>query len=297
MLGVEVSAELQGRWRQWLAPDVQPFFVESFRPWPKSAASEPSLSPELRDTYRAWGIDRSLKALWLDETMFLGMSREQRATLVRAQIRHRRGAVPSVRRWSDVLDPATLRSQADGRRFVWWPSLVASNPHVVLSRVVGAAPEGREVDALPSRHRDVARTTWKRCARVLPNARRLAGSFPPSSGPNCFATVTGAAGAAGAAHERMLQGPFLAWLDATCRPGGRDDEAGTVLVWRNGKGEPVHAAVTIGDGWALEKASSEWWTPSAVRNVRDVIRTARSRGQRVERHRITHAGREPSDRH
>jgi hypothetical protein len=99
-----------------------------------------------------------------------------------------------------------------------------------------------------------------------------------------------AAGVAGAAREWMLQATFLGWLDSACRPGGRDDDAGTVLVWRDSKGVPVHAAVTIGDGWTLEKASQEWWTPRAVRSVGDVIRTSRARGQRLERHRITGVG-------
>lgn len=85
----------------------------------------------------------------------------------------------------------------------------------------------------------------------------------------------------------MLREPFLAWLDTTCRLGGRDEEPGTVLLWRDSDGEPFHAAVTIGDGWALEKASGEWWTPRAVRAVRDVIRASRAPGQHLERHHIT----------
>lgn len=86
----------------------------------------------------------------------------------------------------------------------------------------------------------------------------------------------------------MLQAPFLEWLAGACRrSGGGDDEPGTVLVWRDGNNLPVHAAVTIGDGWALEKASGEWWTPRAVRSTKDVIRAARAAGQRLERHRIT----------
>ncbi|MGH9086099.1 MAG: hypothetical protein ACRDYW_11650 [Acidimicrobiales bacterium] len=290
VLGVAVSDDLHHRWRRWLAPEVQPFFVDSLGPWPRSLRRARSLDPELRDTYKAWRIDRSLEILWLDESTFLGMSRSQRTALVRAQVAHRRGAVPSVRRWSDVLDPETTRSQADGRRFVWWPSLVARDPHAVLPRVVTASLDGEANEALPSRHREVARTTWDGCASVLPEARRIAGSFAPSSGPNCFGTVMAAAGAIGAAHEWMLQAPFLAWLDAGCRPGGRDCDPGTVLLWRDSEGAPVHAAVTIGDGWALEKASQEWWTPRAVRVVGDVVRATRARGQHLERHRILALG-------
>ena len=256
---------------------------------PASKAADTSLGTEIGHTYQSWRIDRSLKILWLDEPAFLEMPRARRATLVRAQVVHRRGAVPSVRRWSDVIDAETLRSQADGHRFVWWPSLVALDPHGVLSRVVGAAPEGAATEAHASRHADVARKTWVRCAQVLPDAERIAGTFAPSTAANCFATVMAAAGVAGAEDACMLQVPFLQWLAGACRRsnGGSDDEPGTVLVWRNSSGDPVHAAVTIGDGWTLEKASGEWWTPRATRSTKDVIRAARAPGQRLERHRIT----------
>src|SRR5688500_9886168 len=100
VLGVEVSADLHNRWRQWLAPDVQPFFVDSLRAWPKSVlATNSALSPEQGDTYKAWRVDRSLKTLWLDEATFHDMPRSQRAAMVRAQVERRRGAVPSVQRW------------------------------------------------------------------------------------------------------------------------------------------------------------------------------------------------------
>lgn len=234
VLGVSVNADLHYCWQRWLAPEVQPFFVDSLSRWPQSVAQPASLSLELRHTYKAWA----------------------------------------------------MCSQGDGHRFVWWPSLVRSKPRELLSRVVAASPDGGEVEALPSRYREVERATWDRCAAALPEARRLAGSFPSSSGPNCFGTVMGAAGVVGAEHERMVQEPFSAWLDAAGRRGGDDEAAGTVLLWRDNQGEPVHAAVTIGDGWALEKGSEEWWTPCAVRAVRDVIRTRRTRGQHLERHRI-----------
>jgi hypothetical protein len=290
VLGVAVSDELHRRWRQWLAPDVQPFFVVSLRPWPRSLRCARSLDPELDDTYSTWRVDRSLETRWLDEATFLEMPPSRRAMLVRTQVDHRRGAVPAVRRWGDVLDRTALRSQADGHRFVWWPSLVASNPHEVLSRVVDASPDGSAPQALPSRHREVAGATWERCAALVPEARRMAGSFPTSSGANCFGTVMAAAGVVGVEHDMVLRGPFLAWLDATCRPGGRDDEPGTVLLWRDSEGAPVHAAVTIGDGWVLEKASGEWWTPRAVRAVGDVVRATRARGQHLERHHIAAPG-------
>src|SRR5687768_13090720 len=92
-LGVQVSADLRAAWQQWLAPEVQPFFVDSLRPWPRSASGPGVLPREVSDTFAAWRVDRSLETLWLDEASFLAMSRPERAALVRAQVQHRRGAV------------------------------------------------------------------------------------------------------------------------------------------------------------------------------------------------------------
>ena len=285
VLGVDIGAELQERWASWLAPEVQPFFVESLRPWP-SRVHRGALTPELENTYATWRIDRSLETLWLDEGTFFEMPKAQRAALVREQVHNRRGAVPSVRRWADLLDPAQLRRQADGHRFVFWPSLVASNADGVLALVIEASPDGAQAAGFPSRHAEVARSTWAGCADALPNVRRMGGTFAPWTGPNCFGTVMAAAGATEDTPDQMLQEPFDGWLHRACRPGGRDEDPGTVVVWRDRSGAPFHAAVTIGDGWVFEKASGEWWTPRAVRAVRDVIRASRSPGLHLERHRI-----------
>lgn len=223
VLAVDVDPDLFACWKGWLAPEIQPFFVESLDSWPKGVASPGPLPLELVDTYKVYRLDRPLKVLWLDEAAFLRMARSERAALVRSQVRYRRGAVPTVRRWQEVLDPAALRAQADGHRFVWWPSLLATNQFEILSAAV------TEADVLPSRHAEVASETWDKCAEVLPGARELAGSFARSSGPNCFGTVMGAAGAE-EADERVVIEPFLAWLDSACKRGGRDDEPGTVLV-------------------------------------------------------------------
>jgi hypothetical protein len=284
VLGIDVDRELVDQWAQWLAPPVQPFFVESLRGWPRSAGGE--LIPELRDTYRLWRVNRSLKTLWLDEDTFFALDRTRRGELVRAQVRARRGAVPTVRAWSDLLDPATLRAQADGHRFVWWPSLVTD---AVVHRTV-------ETESLPSRHREVGAATWKACAALLPRARSLAGTFAPASADldesrvaqgavSCFTTTMAAAGI-NDSNMRMLQEPFEQWLSENSRPRRRGDELGTVYVWRDASGLATHSAAAIGGGWALEKPSQCWYTPRRVLRVDEMIRNARQLGERVERHRL-----------
>ena len=276
VLGVDVDSALLERWRGWIAPDRQPFVVEAGS---ASTAGAPRPHPELRDTYRLWKISGPFDLAWLDEDEFMSLPRAERAALVRSQVWRGRGAVPTVRRWGDLLDPVALRSQADGHRFVWWPSLVPVDDHAVVTRVV-------ETGEHASRHREVGVGTWRRCGIVLPGAEGLAGTFAESSGPNCFGTVMAAAGVGAAAEDWVREEAFLAWLAARCRPGGSDEIAGTVLVWSDHEGRPVHAAVTLGDGWGLEKPSQCWWTPRTVLPVGEIRRLNCSPGQRLRRYRI-----------
>lgn len=241
------------QWRTWLAPDLQPFFVSTSDPdVPGSRDGE--MTPESRDTFRAYNMDRGLNVVWLDERSFY--------------------------RWKDILDARVLRSQADGHRFVWWPSLLTDDDGSILERVVS---EGRRT----SRHREVRDATWSRCAAVLPGVRALAGTFPIASGPNCFGTVMAACGDAQAADAWMLRDPFEEWLADRTQPGGDEDSPGTVLVWRDAEGLAQHAAVTIGDGWAFEKPSQDWHSPRVVLRVRDLIMPNRTRGQRLQRRILT----------
>ena len=137
-----------------------------------------------------------------------------------------------------------------------------------------------------SRHAEVAESTWRRALTVLPAARPLAGTFPDRSGPNCFGTVMAAAGVVGADTTWMQREPFEDWLDAATRPGGDDHAAGTVLVWRDERRQVQHAAVTLGDGWALHKPSQRWMSPTKVLTGREVILSSRRAGCHLARHRI-----------
>lgn len=80
--------------------------------------------------------------------------------------------------------------------------------------------------------------------------------------------------------------PFESWLAQATRPGGHDDLPGTVLVWRDGAGLPRHAAVTLGEEWALEKPSQEWSSPRTVLTASEVVRSARTPGLRLHRYRL-----------
>jgi hypothetical protein len=285
VLGVEVDQPLIQRWREWVAPPAQPFYLSAEQAEACAvaiAAAElraPPMSAELRDTFAAWRVSRDLHLIWLEESRFHALPRRFRARLVHAQVEHRRGLVPTVPQWSSLVDNATLRGQADGHRFVWWQPVLEQADDSVLGLIV------TRIETLPpSRHRDVPAAQWKAAGRILPQAEELAGTFAPGSGPNCFGTVMAAAGVDGAAETWMLREPFEAWLRDSTRAGGHDDQPGTVYVWRQADGTAQHAAVTLGAGWALHKPSQSWSTPRTVLSVRDVIRTSRSAGLRIHRY-------------
>lgn len=278
-MNIDVPDSLVARWVGWFAPSVQPFLASA-----ELAGSVDeqtvgaSLSDEVRDTYCLYGLPSGLEYVWLSEAQFKSLARPQRAALVRAQRSHDRELVPSVRAWVDVVGDEA-REQADGHRFVWWPSLLDGREEQVLQDYI---EDGR----LDSRHDQVPEDVWDVAARRLPAARRHAGTFPPGSGPNCFGTVMAAAGVVGADTVWMLREPFERWLADKTRPGGDDDEPGTVLVWCSPDGLVQHAAVTLGADWVLHKPSQGWMSPTKVLTTAECKASSRGPGRRLQRHTI-----------
>lgn len=278
MLGIEVSADLLSRWVEWFAPARQPFLVDAGGPLAGlgRGAAAAELPMETQDTFGVWSLPDGVVCRVVDDEEFHALPRETRGRLVRSQHRLGRWQVPSVRAWS-ALRPRGVAEQGDGHRFVWWPSLLEGNE---VRALVPFVEEG----VRPSRHLDVAAQVWSQCSTLLPGARPLAGTFPASSGPNCFGTVMGAAGIPGASTTWMQREPFEEWLADVTVPGGRDDEPGTVLVWRSPQGLVQHAAVTLGGGWALHKPSQGWVSPVQVLTVDEVKRASRQPGRLLSRY-------------
>lgn len=245
ILGIEVPPDLRARWAGWFAPTVQPFLVADATLAGGVQPDRP-LSPELRDTFGLYDVPDGLSRVWLSESDFADLPKFDRVALLRARRAAEPLLAPRVSSWPHLGDRAG--QQVDGRGFLWWPSVLAGREDRVLA---GYVEDGRR----PSRHTNVEDRTWLRAKPVLPGARTLAGTFPLASGPNCFGAVMAAAGVAGAESVWMQREPFETWLSQQTRAGGRDGEAGTVLVWRSPDGLLQHAAVTIGDGWALHKPS------------------------------------------
>ncbi|WP_415645845.1 hypothetical protein [Stackebrandtia soli] len=246
VLGIDVDDELIDRWRGWLMPKRQPYLIG------------PGLAGELGLTDRIGPLTPETRdsfelydlgadvVVWLTGTEARALPAEVRAAQPGA---HRRAS----------RDPAQTRR-----------------------RVVRYVEDGRR----PSRHTEVDVKTWSELAELLPKAASLAGTFPDGSGPNCFGTVMAASGVGGAERTWMQREPFEEWLAERTVPGGRDDEAGTVLVWRGADGLVQHAAVTLGGGWALHKPSQGWMSPTKVLRVGDVKLSSRTPGRYLHRNRM-----------
>ncbi|BCJ32633.1 hypothetical protein Athai_01360 [Actinocatenispora thailandica] len=246
VLGIDVDADLRHRWRGWLMPDAQPYLVP----------------PEVAATLGLADEPARLTPELRDSFELYQPAGAAVAWLTRREAR--------------LLPPAVRAGQPAAHR---WPSRDEDRTE---ARVVRYVEFGRRA----SRHRDVAAATWRAAGAVLPGARALAGRFPAHSGPNCFGAVLAAAGVAGAERIWMQREPFEAWLADRTRPGGSDDDLGTVLVWRSQDGLVQHAAVTLGDGWALHKPSQGWMSPTKVLRVRDVKLSSRTPGRHLHRHRL-----------
>lgn len=246
VLGIPVDPRRLLQWRDWLMPDEQPFVMTKAQARELGLTDEPGrVTQEAQGSFMLYGVD-DLAVCWV--------TREQASAL-----------------------PASIISSQPGEHH--WSS---ADVEADVERVAAYVVDGRR----PSRHMEITAAQWRTIASVLPKARRLAGTFPDGSGPNCFATVMAAAGIEGAEHTWMLREPFEQWLaEHTVRLAARDrrNDLGVVYVRRR-DGLVDHAAVSLGEGYALHKPSDGWMSPTKVLTVRELMASARVPGRRVQRH-------------
>jgi hypothetical protein len=142
VLGIKVDAGLLDQWRDWLMPAVQPFLV------PREVANAAGLAD-----------DSGRLSFELTDTFGLYDTGGQAVCwLTRAESRR--------------LPALVRRDQSAPHR---WPSADLTRD---IARTVRFVEEGRR----RSRQADVDEGTWRKAAPLLPDARGLAGTFPPGSG-------------------------------------------------------------------------------------------------------------------
>ena len=257
VLGIPVSDEQIERWLGFYAPARQPFRTRALAGsitdfLPENGSTE-IVTGELRDTFFMYGGG---PWVWLSEDEYAALRPDVRAALA------------SERRGRICPKPVPA-----------WPS----DPMVLpkLFRWV-------ETGTRPSLH-ELTREQLRRASRgPLPRVAELAGRFPTASGPNCFGAVMAAAGEP-VEHDWVQLDQFQTWLDDHTTPAaalGSDQRAGQVLVWHQ-DGLLAHAAVTISDGWVLQKPSQSWSSPVGVWTLQEVINHWRLPGVRLSRHTLT----------
>lgn len=272
VLNIPVTSELLQRWRGFLAPERQPFFLtatEAARLGLDTVPrSDAGLTPEERDTFWAWNVSREAdRVAWLSRSGFGVLSAPARRELLRLQVRHGRGNVPLGRHYDDLLPGPGLTPG----RFLWEAEQLTES---VLARVLAYKERA-------CRREDVPEAVWNAAAAVLPRVRDLAGTFSAGYG-NCFGAVMGAAGIGGAEDTWAGREEFGTFLQQRTTGGGDDDGPGTLLVWSSVQGVE-HTAVTLGGGWAFHKPSQLWSSPRVVLPLREVIQASRVPGRRMKR--------------
>ena len=272
VLNIRVPDALVGQWRAWLAPQRQPFFLTAGEGerlgLPSVARAGAGLTDVERDTFTTWRIASEVdRVAWLTWSEWDALSAPVQRELLCLQVRHGRGNVPLGRHYADLLPGLPAG------RFLWRPEHLTPD---VLARVVTA-------DGMACQRAQVPRSVWSEAVGVLPRVRELAGTFSGGTG-NCFSAVMGAAGVPDAENQWVVREPFEDFLKERARVGGKDDQPGTLLVWRSANGLVQHAAVTLGGGWAFQKPAQTWWTPRVVLPVRQLIKGNRAPGQRLRRY-------------
>lgn len=272
-LNIAVSDRLCQRWRAWLAPERQPFFFTAAEgaalDFPTIPRAGVEFTPEARDTNTLWAVSHTAdRVAWLSADELRELDSRRLQTILKIQAAHGRGNIPRRRDFRDLIPglPAA--------RFLWRPEHLTP---AVLERVVSA-------DGQACQRRQVPERVWNDARDVLPRALDLAGTFPNGSAGNCFGAVMAAAGVSGAEDEWVQREPFEEFLKTRTYKGGSDDQPGTLLVWRSPDSLAQHTAVSLGGGWAFQKAAQTWWTPRVVLPVRALISGNRTRGWRLGRY-------------
>jgi hypothetical protein len=259
VLGIGVDGALVEQWRAWFAPALQPFRTD-FLPSEVAAevpARQMKPTPEVEDTFATY----SGTWTWLSEEEFNSLHPSLRRSLL--AVRRRTTKPKSMPAW-----PSELASSGDQLMFKWIESGTVR----------------------PSQHREVPSSVWKRAQEVLPDAKRLAGTFPTAGATrsNCFGTVMAGTGL-DVSEVQIGPDKFQDWLDEYTESitGTKcDDEPGVVFAWTE-HGKLAHATVSIGDGWMFGKGSQAWSSPRNVRPVRKVVNSWVYPTARLARYRIT----------
>lgn len=306
--GCEVPQGLFERWSSLLVAEHAPFFVtegaRSLLPdgavcLTRAEFNQTSPSLELRDSYRTYDVKpEGAFVTLLSHAEFRSLPLGAQRALLRLQWELGRGQVYD-REWVRRVLPTAERAVVDEPSVFDTPE----GEKLALDHAVwwGLSPEARRrwlvafisEDQPPDPSAPPRLGWWDRIERRHgPAVRALAGTFPRSSGPNCFSTTLAAATpslptALSVAALWLHQEPFLRGLAE--RGYAPDDSLterdplppGAVLVWAGRDGSLRHACYVVDGELALNKDSQAWFVPRRLAPVRAVLDDWREEGSAV----------------
>lgn len=298
--GCSLSSDILDEWSRHFVYKRAPFYFRATDPFSlpvviplmsraEAASDWVDLPLDARDTYTVYNVDPS--AEWvsmLDSASLLVLEPAVRAKLLHLQLTLGRGQIYPLQAHEEMTegDPASrlaepfiFATENSGMMSlqyeVWHAFRPETRAHWLMSYV--------SQDDSICHSSELAEGAWETIEQACgPMPRRLAGTFSPRSGPNCFSTTLAAATPDIAVGDRIAalwlhQGPFLRGLaHLGFREVGRiSDVRGvaprSVIVWNDAEGQAQHACFVPLEGWALNKDAQGWQAPRQLLPLLDVV--------------------------
>lgn len=303
LLGCSVTDDLFEMWRRHLVSVYAPLYgtddTRSLLPTDtilftrdELGADMPDFPLEARDSYGIYRVDRA--APWvalLDTDCLRRLTSAVRTQLLREQWRLGRGQIydqPVVRevcsgypRAYAMVEEFAFETR-DGVKIALQYDVWRTLPREVQWRwLQWFVAQDREECLSPSLGEDIWAAMDERYRHTV---RRLAGTFAPASGPNCFSTTAAVIAPTAKAADDIAalwlhQQPFYRYLDAL---GFRQTDflddidavsPGSVLVWIDEAGTAQHACFVPAPGLALNKDAQGWFAPRQLLPLHHVLQT------------------------
>lgn len=281
--GCTITRAALEAWSAAFVVDPAPYFLDDdlrarlpYLVTPRAAFGEGDLSLSVRDSYFTFAVHH--QAAWvalITDDDLAALPPDLRADLLDAQRRFGRGQVyqrAQIAHWLDASLMPESHFTGEGEYLLLtrrlWDALTVDAREAWLLDFVGRD----QLECLSGKLEDAQ---WARIDQHSPAVRHLAGRFLPTSGPNCFSTTLAALlrdqeRATLLSTFWLHQQPFMEHLITygyRHRPQRHPQDADlhdAVLVWRDQRGMPQHAAYLLFDGLVLNKNAQTWYAPRQI---------------------------------
>jgi hypothetical protein len=309
--GCSISLELLNAWSERFVYKRAPFYLqtENLTLLPAAipvvsrvelASDWADLPLDARDGYTTYNVAAS--AEWvsiLDSASLLALEPQTRAELLHLQWTLGRGQIYTLRFYEEVSHHDPAAGLAEPFVFEAENELMLSLQYEVWQRL-SLETRSRWLkwfvsqDDTACHSSTLSEDMWNMIdADCGPMPRRLAGTFSPRSGPNCFSTalagaIPDVAFGVCVADLWLHQEAFLRGLTRLgfrpCAQSSNVDQvtARSVVVWSTPDGQAQHACFVPLDGWALNKDAQGWHAPRQLLPLVDLTASWRDAGLQMQ---------------